>query len=269
MLRSIAVSYLLVHLVAAALSGDDLFNDIYQNISSATTNPKCDNVVGDGVGCYDCYHCSEEKVRIFIERHKIKTEFQSNTNCGINNPEGYPRRVRESLRSVLPAEYPWRAWIYSKTKPEQPLCAAVYIDMDTRALLVPATCVHSYQTDDLLVSFTKNFDDSHQVQRVILNRHYNKETRYFDIAIVALSYGTTLPKWVKQVCLPETNVSYATPCITVSSDDMYSNAIIPQQSNCAADDIPLDKSFLCTVSSRYDYEGEFGGALMCAEGVNF
>ncbi|XP_045457231.1 transmembrane protease serine 11A-like isoform X2 [Melitaea cinxia] len=193
--------------------------------------------------------------------------FRSNMNCGRNNPEGHPRRVRNSLRSVLPGEYPWRAWIYSNKNGNVPLCAAVYISSDNRALLTPASCVYGHLAEDLRVSFTKDFEESYDVRKVIPHAYYLKETHYYDIAIVALSYEVTLPRWVKQVCLPEVAANYATPCITVSSDDNYSNAIIPQQSNCAVDGVPLDTSFLCTVSPINDYDPEIGGGLMCPEVV--
>lgn len=288
MLRIIAVSYLLVNSVASITDGDEILNSVYNNISSATTTSKCDNIVGDGTGCYECYHCKEGAVERLVMNNRDKTEFQlfdstcssatpiccftqtqnrfrSNMNCGQNNPEGHPRRVRNSIRSVLPGEYPWRAWIYSNKNGNVPLCAAVYFSSDYRAVLTTASCVYGYLGDDLLVSFTKDIEDSYKVNIVIRHKYYLRETRFYDIAIVSLVFEKSLPRWVKPVCLPEEAVNYATPCITVSSDDNYSNVIIPQQSNCAVDGVPLDPSFLCTVSPINDYDPETGGGLMCPE----
>ncbi|XP_026494158.1 salivary plasminogen activator alpha 1-like [Vanessa tameamea] len=290
MLRIVAICYLFA-VASALLEGDEALQDVFEQVAEDNYSPSqmnCSNIEGSGKGCYECYVCSDAEVQRQRNRGKAKIEFQlhdnkcsktdiccfsqlqnifrsGGANCGNSNPEGYPRRVRDALKSVLPGEYPWRAWVHSKSNPNVPLCAAVFISEESRALMTSAYCIEQYPEDTMVVRFSKDHYYPYDVKKVYIHKYFDSETRYNDIAILGLKYDDSLPSWVKPVCRSETKGLFATSCVAVSSEDYYVNTVIPQQSKCVEGNIPLDNSFICTIGARNDYEPEVGGGLICPE----
>ncbi|CAH0730375.1 unnamed protein product, partial [Brenthis ino] len=286
MIRITILSYLLVVgflTVKSQEAGTDLLKNIFEN--DVVTN--CSSIEGNERGCLECYTCNgdasnRQKSRGKIS-HSIKLyddkcqpkEFccfsqqdvtaRNADHCGKSEPDGHPRSTRDSLRSVLQGQYPWRTWIFS-TESTEPLCAGVYIHHGKRAVMTSATCVENYIPQNLRVGFTRRHGNIRVMPNsFIIHDDYNRETGINDIAILGLSQEDALSPWAHPACLPTSSPLFATPCIAVSDQDYYLNTIIPRQSSCAADKKSLDETKLCAVAPKNDYTPEVGGGLFCEQ----
>ncbi|CAH0730376.1 unnamed protein product, partial [Brenthis ino] len=286
MTRITILSYLLV-VGFLSVKAQERETDLFKNIFEKDVEMKCSSVEGKERGCLDCYICDGDAAKRQISRpkalHKIKLynneceskEFccfsqqdvtaRNTDHCGKSEPDGYPRNTRKKLRSVLQGQYPWRIWIFCIDSTE-PICAGVYIHHGKRAVMTSATCVDNYVSQELRVGFTRH----HGNIRVgndsfIVHDDYNRETGINDIAILGLSQEDALSPWAHPACLPTSSPLFATPCIAVSEQDYYLNAVIPRQSNCVIGGKPLEETRLCAVSPKNDYIPEVGGGLFCEQ----
>ncbi|XP_063391048.1 uncharacterized protein LOC134676586 [Cydia fagiglandana] len=138
--------------------------------------PGCNDLEGSGRGCQECYFCNHSLIQdsrikgghvelqlkdsscattqICCVQQQDLVNYRLSDACGINNPDGKPRKRRSAPRAVLQGEFPWRAWVYKKNS-LTPLCAASFVHEDTMALLTLASCVQGLSAEDLDVAFVK------------------------------------------------------------------------------------------------------------------
>ncbi|XP_061385167.1 trypsin epsilon-like isoform X2 [Danaus plexippus] len=248
------------------------------------SNIKCDKIIENLSGCYECYLCDEPKVdfkkkqgsvihnltlvdidcqstRICCFTQKDLIYRESDSRCGISYPEGYPIKVRSRLREVLDGQYPWRAWVYSKSEPYRPICAATYINYEDAALLAPAYCLHNKDPETLLVRFNK-YGDDHYVGSISVHPEYNNGTHENDIALLNLRMKSSIT-WAVPACLPKVHLPFASTCVGVSDDNNFINFIVPKQSLCNETDPKLPNSLMCAVAPKRDYQQEYGSGLIC------
>ncbi|CAG4981745.1 unnamed protein product [Colias eurytheme] len=246
---------------------------------------QCNTIVGVTQGCWECYLCTHHSVRYHkAKEHYINNltlykddctstevccvnqqdlnDYRSNDKCGVDNPEGRPRRVRPSVHSILQGQYPWRAWVYID---DMFLCAATYINEAARALVTLASCVNGYPVKDLVVTFDKDGDEQTSVQEVIIHPEYNKTKPLNDIAIIILDPSDSLPRSATEACVPQSPVKFGKSCISASEDNLEVNSRIPLQSRCNS--TLLHPSLMCTVSHKDAFRPELGGGLFCLEEV--
>ncbi|XP_045782143.1 complement factor I-like [Maniola jurtina] len=274
--------------------GTETLDQIYAEADSKNItydSLKCEGIEGRVTECSECYTCDHEAVaRHRTSKHEIThlklndancaaseticcvsqkdLKFRESTNvdrlsCGHSNPEGYPRALRSSIRSVLQGEYPWRAWIYYWQDPETPLCAATYINKEGRTLLTSASCVEGRRADALIVRFTRDpqhYDPVH-VSRIDVHELYNKDTQVNDIAVLSVE---SVPSWMQKVCLPIQPVLLGTSCIAVSDNNFYLNQVVPRQTKCKENG-SLDDSLMCSATLKDDYTPELGGGMFCVD----
>nr|XP_034838063.1 complement factor I-like [Maniola hyperantus] len=274
--------------------GTEKLDELYaetdsKNITNASL--KCEGIEGRVAECSECYTCDHEAVARHRDlKHEITElklndancgaseticcisqkdlKFRESTNadrlsCGRSNPEGYPRALRASIRSVLQGEYPWRAWIYYWQDPNTPLCAATYINKEGRTLLTSASCVEGRRADALIVRFNRDPERYHpvSVRRIDVHEHYDKATLVNDIAVLSVE---SVPPWMQRACLPIEPVLLGTACIAVSDNNLYLNQVVPRQSKCKENGI-LDNSLMCSATLKDDYIPELGGGMYCLD----
>ncbi|XP_038221139.1 salivary plasminogen activator beta-like [Zerene cesonia] len=263
---------------------DKLFvNTLYDNRTLEQT--ACNTIVGVTEGCAECYLCDHYTIQYHISKnHDIQhltfynddcsstklccvnqldlNSYRTNEKCGVDNPEGKPRRVRPSVHSVLPGQYPWRAWVYFYSE-NIILCAATYVSESSRALVTLASCVSGYPVSELVVTFDKTADTPPNVQQVVIHPEYKELNPLNDIAILFLHSSDSLPRVAMEACLPQWPPKFSKSCISVSEDDLEVNSIIPLQSRCNS--TLLHPSLMCTVSYKHAYTPELGGGLFCME----
>ncbi|XP_063544191.1 transmembrane protease serine 11D-like [Cydia strobilella] len=183
--------------------------------------------------------------------------------CGINNPDGKPRKRRSAPRAVLQGEFPWRAWVYKKNS-RTPLCAASFVQEDTMALLTLASCVQGLSAEGLEVAFVKGGQRA-AVGKVTVHSGYKAGQDTNNIAILKLRSLESTPAWASPACLPLAPPSHAAPCITTSDKDIRLNTIIPLRTVCTeAHEAPPD-SLICAVAPPKDYQPAKAAGLFCKE----
>ncbi|CAG9574975.1 unnamed protein product [Danaus chrysippus] len=230
--------------------------------SPSLSNINCDKIIENLPGCYECYLCDEPKVDFKKKQGStIHNLTESYSRCGLSNPEGDPVKVRNRLREVLDGQYPWRAWVYSKSDRHRPICAATYINYDDAALLTPAFCLHNKDPESLMVRFNRNGDD-HYVRSISVHPEYNNATHENDIALLNLRMKTSIT-WPAPVCLPKVHLPFASTCVGVSDDNNFINFVVPKKSLCNETDPKLPNSLMCAVAPRGDYKQEYGSGLIC------
>ncbi|CAH4036013.1 uncharacterized protein LOC123718140 [Pieris brassicae] len=260
-------------------SSFDSFLTSLNNYNKSIEDLKCSKIEpSDGdiwQGCYDCYTCDHPR---FLQHYKAKsttrrlivddncaplevccvhqlevTSIRSQENCGKSNPEGEPRRVRSTLRSVLPGQYPWRAWVYAdNTK----LCPVSYINFFPEVLVSTATCMTiATREDNLSVRFER--DPSKIANIISVKIHPNFDFEKNDIALIKLD---TSVKSSHPVCRAERAPEVGTTCVVVTSDDITITAIIPPQKNCNN-----TEGTLCAVVPRQDFIPETASGLFCVD----
>ncbi|XP_023937757.2 uncharacterized protein LOC112045704 [Bicyclus anynana] len=195
---------------------------------------------------------------------RFRDKDQDYTTCGKYVPEGNPRALRPTLRSVLQGEYPWRAWIYRTPDFSKPLCAATYVNQKARTLVTAASCVDGFRAHQLQVLFDKDpiNHDPKDVIQLDIHEDYNKVTHENDIAVLSVS---SVPDDAERACQSIQPVPHGTACVAVSSDDFFINQAIPLQHNCAEDNKPLHNSLMCAAAHRDDYTPELGAGLYCMD----
>ncbi|XP_041968544.1 uncharacterized protein LOC121725586 [Aricia agestis] len=252
----------------------EMFNDDTSNEGDTPEKNRCLSIQADINACYSCYRCHDSVitrrprdgfVKLNLTDSKCESEefccidqssqaVRSKSKCGELNPEGYPRSVRDSLRSVLPAEYPWRAWLYNSS---QLLCAATYMNEDTKVLVTSASCVKDNMVGPLYVRFTRDGKPTQVTQKI---KHPES-----DLMILQVS---ELPgvSWLLPCCLPDDSPPlFGTTCIAISDDDHFIYTAIPKPEVCASalKGAGGGARELCAVAPSTDYRPEPGSALMC------
>lgn len=289
MLRAV-VFFLLLQTFQMASSQDDgeaSHTKSLETFFDSNADGNCSSIGGEvinGGGCYECYVCDDYSSRMQEKRKKNVYNIQlfdeackptqfccysqqdsvvrtSQVDCGTRNPSGVPRSIRNSLKSILPGEFPWRTWVFRKSDRKNPICAGIYFEINSRAILTSAKCVDDYVEEDLSVGFSRH-NGNLSVRELIVHDHYNRESRHNDIAILLLSSSDSLPHWAQVACLPTSPPQIDTSCVAISHDDNYVNTLIPLQKRCY---YPrhLNETILCSLTARGDYEPEFSSGLFC------
>ncbi|CAF4939367.1 unnamed protein product [Pieris macdunnoughi] len=267
---------------ANAQSLDSVFSSSNNNKKSIE-NLKCSRIEpkdgGVWQGCYDCFTCDHPRIRQHYKAKSITrqlivddncaplevccvqqsevTSIRSQENCGKSNPEGDPRRVRSTLRSVLPGQYPWRAWVYAG---EQKRCPVSYINFYPDVLVTTATCMKhvTNNEDDLSVRFERDPSRVANIASVVIHPDYNYDDKnQYDIALLKLD---TSVKTSRPVCIPERQPEVGTTCVAVSEDDITIAAVIPPQNQCNN-----TEGTLCAFVPRFDFIPESASGLFCVD----
>ncbi|XP_045489744.1 uncharacterized protein LOC110993701 [Pieris rapae] len=227
-------------------------------------------------GCYDCFTCDHPR---FLQHSKANshtrrlivddncaplevccvnqnevTSLRGLGKCGISNPEGEPRSVRPTLRSVLPGQYPWRAWLYAE---DTKLCPVSYIHFYPEVLVTTATCLThvTNMEDNLSVRFERN--PSREANIASFKIHPNFDHEKHDIALLKLE---TPVNFSRPVCRPEGKPEVGTTCVAVTRDDITITAVIPPQNQC--NNI---EGTMCALVPRHDFIPEPASGLFCAD----
>ncbi|XP_072943270.1 serine protease 56-like [Epargyreus clarus] len=274
---------LLMHIAVSHQQADPFgstFLDNFSNDNVTYAQLKCTGVEGSAGTCISCYNCDNDRFKSrppkSIQRLKLKDKNckesevccisnldlvpRNTDNCGTENPEGYPRSRRPSLRSVLDRQYPWRAWIYTLSGQSQPICAATYLDLGSvRALVTTASCVNGHAPSELVAKFTKTEQTTLEISKVIPHKHFDASTHVNDIAIITLAM---LPGHdVHPACMPWTPALFGTACIAVSESETYINQVIPQQQSCNN----TEQSVMCVFSGSKGIKPQEGAGLFCLD----
>ncbi|CAK1554488.1 unnamed protein product [Leptosia nina] len=239
-------------------------------------------------GCYSCYRCENERYiahsragsftrnlrfskmtngncateNLCCVSQSAFTSVRTQHDCGKINREGRPRSVRPALRHVLPGQYPWRVWIYADGDKK---CVGTYINFNPDVLVTTASCMSYIQNSDAL-TVRVDRDDSAEtaVTNFILHPdfHLNQVEAYKtpknNIALVKME--SKLPN-LRPICIPEARVDIGSPCVVVSADNIYINAIVPVQEKCQN----TDPAILCAMVPPKDYTPEDGSGLFCVD----
>ncbi|XP_073963808.1 uncharacterized protein [Choristoneura fumiferana] len=272
---------------------EDILNDIFgvnidaADIDANVEKPKdCVSVEGKGAknNCYECRFCNDSiqnslyrinPVKVVLKNDKCTSQVElccvdpgnwlnlrSNDRCGKPNPDGIPRRRRQFPRSMLQAEFPWRAWVYSKSL-ESPLCAATFIHEDKMALITLASCVRARAADTLEVAFVRN-GAREAVREVIMHESYTPGDDRNNIAILQLGSLDQSPTWSYPACLPQGAPSVVTACVTTSETDLRIESVIPVRSACTLANSTLPESLTCALTPPGDYVPELAAGLYCS-----
>ncbi|XP_052745518.1 transmembrane protease serine 11G-like [Bicyclus anynana] len=280
----IALSASILH-----VSANDKFNTIYSlrrgNNVTQETPLTCDEVEGSVPDCSECYSCDDPVIagqkqinvlRLELNDANCKSEeiccvsqnlmnFRGkkpdNIECGKHVPEGNPRAIRSTLRSVLRGEYPWRAWIY-RTYESKPLCAATFVNQPRRTLVTAASCVDGFRAHQLQVLFDSDPDSAVDVEHLDIHENYDKVTHENDIAVLGVA---SVPADAQRACLPVHPAPHGTACVAVASNGFFINQAIPLQDNCAEDNKTLHSSLMCASNYYKDYTPELGAGLYCMD----
>ncbi|KAI8426707.1 hypothetical protein MSG28_014413 [Choristoneura fumiferana] len=257
------------------------------DIDANVEKPKdCVSVEGKGAknNCYECRFCNDSiqnslyrinPVKVVLKNDKCTSQVElccvdpgnwlnlrSNDRCGKPNPDGIPRRRRQFPRSMLQAEFPWRAWVYSKSL-ESPLCAATFIHEDKMALITLASCVRARAADTLEVAFVRN-GAREAVREVIMHESYTPGDDRNNIAILQLGSLDQSPTWSYPACLPQGAPSVVTACVTTSETDLRIESVIPVRSACTLANSTLPESLTCALTPPGDYVPELAAGLYCS-----
>ncbi|XP_048003623.1 uncharacterized protein LOC125239899 isoform X2 [Leguminivora glycinivorella] len=268
---------------------DEIINEIFGISESEDDSkvglPGCNDLEGSGRGCQECYFCNHSLIQdsrirgghvelqlkdsscattqICCVQQQDLVNYRLSDACGINNPDGKPRKRRSAPRAVLQGEFPWRAWVYKKNS-RTPLCAASFVHEDTMALLTLASCVQGLSAEGLEVAFVKAGQKA-AVAKVVVHSGYKTGQETNNIAILKLRSLESTPAWASPACLPLTPPSHAASCITTSDRDIRLNTIIPLRTACTeAHEAPPD-SLTCAVAPPKDYQPEKAAGLFCKE----
>ncbi|KAF7206780.1 enteropeptidase isoform X1 [Nothobranchius furzeri] len=184
--------------------------------------------------------------------------------------------------------WPWMASLHWRGRH---VCGASLIDNDW--LLTAAHCVYGKNIDLLSWSAVlglhaqsdRNSADvqTRQVDRIIINKHYNRRTKQADIAMMHLQQPVNFTQWVQSVCLPadDQNITTGRKCSIAgwgreteggSLPDILQEAQVPlvAQELCQEllPEYTITSSMLCAgyLEGGVDScQGDSGGPLMCLE----